>query len=529
MANRLPIYSSKTKHRRQTRSNLRQSENPYDFNSNQHGFAGRTAKSQSGHQFQSTTINQLTSGYRINKSGDDAAGLAIANGIGSEIAQLTQGVNNANNGLSQLQIVDGGLSNISTIVNRLQTLATESATSTFTGNRSTLNQEYTDLISEISRQASNINLAAGGAFNNQLSVFIGGGSDPTNSSLSVDLSGSENAVDATSLGLVNTNVLGGGTGFANNTLSLSGGVFLNGSTATEAFAFNVNVNGIASTKTITVNGATGGISGSDVLAQLNTQLSSDQLGITAGVDGNGALEFSGTTAFNVTDTAATPALISSVATPSANNTATDLAQGATTFTPPASANNGETLTFQTGGQTFSVNLTSTNAANTAAALSTINAASSQYGIAAVLNSAGTGIDFQSSSTFTVKDAYTATGGAAPATQGVFGAAGTTSSTAPTSNPTANADAAIIAINNAIQQLGLTQGIVGAGENRLTYAINLAQSQISNFSSAQSAIKDANVAEQAANLSKSQVLTQTAIAALAQANAEPQAVLKLLQG
>jgi flagellin len=93
-------------------------------------------------QFQSNTIQQLTSGYRINKSGDDAAGLAVANGLNSEISQLNQGVNNANNGVSQLQIVDGGLSNISTILNRLQTLATESASSTFTGNRSTLNQEY---------------------------------------------------------------------------------------------------------------------------------------------------------------------------------------------------------------------------------------------------------------------------------------------------------------------------------------------------------------------------------------------------
>jgi flagellin len=71
--------------------------------------------------------------------------------------------------------------------------------------------------------------------------------------------------------------------------------------------------------------------------------------------------------------------------------------------------------------------------------------------------------------------------------------------------------------------------VGAGENTLNYAINLAQSQISNFSAAESSIKDANVATQAANLSKSQVLTQTAVAALAQANSEPQAVLKLLQG
>ncbi|HEY3454771.1 MAG TPA: flagellin, partial [Bryobacteraceae bacterium] len=69
----------------------------------------------------------------------------------------------------------------------------------------------------------------------------------------------------------------------------------------------------------------------------------------------------------------------------------------------------------------------------------------------------------------------------------------------------------------------------AGENKLQYAISLAQSQISSFSAAESQIRDADVAAAAANLTKAQVLTQTSIAALAQANSEPQSVLKLLQG
>ena len=60
------------------------------------------------------------------------------------------------------------------------------------------------------------------------------------------------------------------------------------------------------------------------------------------------------------------------------------------------------------------------------------------------------------------------------------------------------------------------------------AISLAQSQITNFSSAESQIRDADVAAQAANLSKAQVLQQSSIAAMAQANSAPQSVLKLLQ-
>lgn len=63
--------------------------------------------------FQGKTINRVTSGLRIVNSGDDAAGLAIANGIRSDSAVLTQGIRNANDGLSQLQIIDGGINNIS--------------------------------------------------------------------------------------------------------------------------------------------------------------------------------------------------------------------------------------------------------------------------------------------------------------------------------------------------------------------------------------------------------------------------------
>src|SRR5579884_1480177 len=147
-------------------------------------------------QLESKTVQQLTSGFRINQSGDDAAGLAVANGYKSTIAQLTQGVNNANQGLSQLQIIDGGLSNISQILDRLQTLATESASSTFAGNRSTLNQEYQQDLAEITRQASNINLNAGGTYNTVMSVYIGGANNATNAQVTIDLSGATNAVDA---------------------------------------------------------------------------------------------------------------------------------------------------------------------------------------------------------------------------------------------------------------------------------------------------------------------------------------------
>ena len=90
-------------------------------------------------------------------------------------------------------------------------------------------------------------------------------------------------------------------------------------------------------------------------------------------------------------------------------------------------------------------------------------------------------------------------------------------------------AAVSAVAQAITTLGTAQAAVGKGQNQLNYAIGLAQSQISNFSAAESRIRDADVAMEAANLTKAQVLQQANMAAMAQANSAPQAVLSLLRG
>jgi flagellin len=253
-----------------------------------------------------SAITQLTSGYRINKSGDDAAGLAVANGFRSNVAVLQQGVRNANDGTAILQTIDGGLNNISNILDQLQTLATQSASGTFSGDRDTLNNEFQTLLGEVNRQAANIGLASGAGtasvYNASFGVYIGGGDTQVDSQVTINLSGSANIVDSSGLGI------------------------------------------------------------------------------------------------------------------------------------------------------------STDSVDTAA----------------------------------------------------------------------NAQTAITDITNAVQALGLVQGVVGDGENDLTYAIGLANSQITNKSAAESNIRDANVAQAAAALTRSQVLEQSSVAALAQANSEPQALLKLLQ-
>ncbi len=155
--------------------------------------------------FQSETINQVTSGLRIINSGDDAAGLAIANADRSNEAVLTQGLQNANDGLSQLQIADGGISNISQLLDSARTLATESASGTFTGDRGVLNSSFQAIIQEVNRQAQAIGLNQGGAFATNLNVFVGGGTASgsitasQNGTVAVNLS--QATVDAKSLGL----------------------------------------------------------------------------------------------------------------------------------------------------------------------------------------------------------------------------------------------------------------------------------------------------------------------------------------
>jgi len=463
---------------------------------------------QTNSDFQTKTIEALTSGYRINQSGDDAAGLAVANRFRSSIAELTQGVLNANDGVSALQIADGGLNNITTMLDRLKTLATQSASTTFSGDRSNINVEYQQLVQDITRQASNIGLNGGGAYNTVNNVYIGGGSSTANAQVVVDLSGAINTVDAAGLGLSNTSVLGGGTGLTGNLVRLDapGATFL--AAAPQTFTFNLYTNGAASTFTASVGGS-GALSASQVLNSLNGQLS--QFGITAQIGSDGKLQFGGTTPFTVTTATGAADAIATTLT-SATNGGNYTAAGQANYAAGA-----QTLTFQNGQGTATVGLLVGD--NLAGAITKINAQTATLGIYAVLNAAGTGISLQSANTFTVS----------ASAAGTFAGAGAQTVNAPVAGAsvTANALAAVTAINAALAQVGNVQSRVGAGENKLQYATDLANSQITNFSAAESRIRDANVAAEAANLTKAQVLQQASIAAMAQANAAPQAVLKLL--
>jgi len=478
-------------------------------------------------EFQNRTIERLTSGYRINASGDDAAGLAVANKYRSDIAELQQGVRNANDGISALQIIDGGLSNIAKILDRLKTLATQSGSTTFTGNRTTVNNEYQSMLGEINRQAANVGLVTNGTYNALIEVYIGGGSSTANAKVQVDLSGSGNRVDSTSLGVGATSVAGGGTTVGSVDLNNSSNTFL--SAGNQVFTFAIYDTNAAATTTAAVTVTGTSISGAQVLSQLNTGLSS--YGISAVTDSSGYLAFGGTRAFSVSVGAPTAGgtVIGVNATTNATADNTGLYRMASAVLTAITAGGEETLTFQNASGSALVTLAAGNTASVAAAVAAINVQTASLGIYAV-GSYGTtsNLAIESSSTYSL----TAAVGTSLAT-GLFTTAVPQTATITTPNSTAtttgNALAAISSITSAVSTLGVVAGKVGTGQNKMQYAILLAQSQVNNFSAAESRIRDADIASEAANLTKAQVMQQASLAAMAQANSAPQAVLALLRG
>jgi flagellin len=565
--------------------------------------------------FQAKTINRVTSGLRIVSSGDDAAGLAIANGFRSDQAVLNQGIRNAGDGLNTLQTIDSGMNNISMLLDRARTLSTQSASGTFAGDRTVLNNEFQNVLTEIDRQSTAIGMNTGGQFAKNISVFIGGGKDAngiasniiTNGSVGVDLS--KSTVDTQSLGMkgfaagyqVNTSnpatpsdvglydlgassnssvskIIAHGLGagaVTTTTFILSGPGFSDAGVGTGAATITVNLSGVGDTTSL-VNAINAGIQGAagqgtaaagalkaaNIVAEIHTGADGHQqllfssagtsFGVAAGdIVANAFLGNSGTNiagaALNANATG--EALVAGGGGTVAGGTA-QLAVNYTTGLLKATPET-QALTFTSydgSGSPFStqVLLTGTGAAGAnqtaAEAAGQINAqlqatdVPSLQKIVATVNAAGTGIVFSSTgtrfdmsigvNTGTAGDGIVATAGTL---QGVI-AQGTTTGvggTADISNQ-ATAEAAVGALSQAVSKLGAAQANVGKGENQFNYAMNLAQSQSTNLAAAESRIRDADLATEAANLTKAQILMQAGTAALAQANSAPQAILSLLK-
>ncbi len=666
--------------------------------------------------FQAKTINRVTSGLRIVQSGDDAAGLAIANGFRSDQAVLSQGVRNANDGLSTLQTIDGGMSNISKLLDRARTLATQSASGTFTGDRSVLNSEFQSVMSEINRQAQAVGMNQGGTLAKNLSVFIGGGKGANdtaalqNGSIGLDLS--KSTVDTKSLGLdtyravnstnydlgsdsttsVSKIVAGavgapttssfvfrgagfGGSSSAQQGSEVSVSISLSGLSDTAGLAAAINQaiykqanpsTATDSSKAFKAAGITASVvtdnSGNEQLAFSSASgafqvragdavagaflgniadsrsgkvtgegatvvvannklatLSSDKSAVTLTLDGTNAVTLAGVngsvtpmsaqqivdtinadiladshygngtaanqkyfaelkdgklaftntdgTEFNATfsgsnatfgftaatTTATYNAMIAGGTFQSAQDassgTNTDYAQSAYMFKTLTGTQKITVNAQHADGSSVGVDIT-LQAGGVSAAIDTINDAlrntkdSALQDVVAVRDQ--NGIRFMSSHAFKValadSSANASTGtttqgeGLSEELDGNYYQAGkqfdaTTqgvSGMVDISNQAA-AQAAVASLASAVQSLGQSQAVVGRGQNQFNYAVNLAQSQLSNLAAAESRIRDADLASEATNLTKAQILMQAGVAALAQANSAPQQILSLLKG
>jgi len=152
------------------------------------------------------TLARLTSGLRINSSADDAASLSVANRYRMDQAALSQGVRNANDAISRLQIEDGAMSNISSLLDRALTLASQAASDTFLGSRTTLDNEFQSVLSEITRTATGAGLETNNANLNSRSVFVGNTQIATGSSVSYVSFALTSAVDTQGLGISTQNI-----------------------------------------------------------------------------------------------------------------------------------------------------------------------------------------------------------------------------------------------------------------------------------------------------------------------------------
>ncbi|WP_415897478.1 flagellin [Neptuniibacter sp. QD72_48] len=192
---------------------------------------------------QNQAMERLTSGKRINSAADDAAGLAISNRMTSQVRGLDQAIRNANDGVSLIQTAEGALDESTNILQRMRELSIQSANGTYDeGNRSTLNAEVQQLVSELDRIAettafNGLNILDGTLGEVDLQV----GSE-ANQTITLEIQ----AMDASTLGLGSTSVdvLGSPTqaltGFSLN----DGDVLINGQSIGDFNGTNAAVAGI---------------------------------------------------------------------------------------------------------------------------------------------------------------------------------------------------------------------------------------------------------------------------------------------
>lgn len=453
----------------------------------------------------STSLQRLSSGLRINSARDDAAGLAISERLSSQIGGLNQAVRNANDGISLAQTAEGALQQIGANLQRIRDLAVQSANGTNSvSDRAALNNEASQLISEIDRVASASNF-------NGVNLLDGSFAGQT---FQVGANGTANdQITIASISSARSAALGVGSNSSYSTTVT--GAALTAGTALTAGGVNIN--------------------GTNVGASVSDGVSTTNAAGSALAKANAINAVSGSTGVTAT-----------VVATSLTNTATSTA-GAFSLTV-----NGVTVS----GSTTTTN-TAVSASEVAAAF---NAVSAQTGVRATVSGStytltaadGRNIDITAgtaggsgASTATTYGSITLnstsssgiTVGGTQATAAIIGtASGTTAATATAGagvnslnlTTAANSQAALATIDAALQSVNNSRASLGAFQNRFSSAVSSLQTTSENLSASRSRIRDADFAQETANLTRGQVLQQAGTAILAQANALPQGVLALLR-
>ena len=406
------------------------------------------------------TLQQLSSGSRINSGADDAAGLSLVNGLAANATALTQSATNATEGVGLLQVADGALSQVTSLLNRAVTLATESSNGTLNSSQeAAANQEYQSILSEINNIGSTTTY-------NQQKVF--GGADV--SVYTGDSSSQSASVDSLHFATVSSSSVGDAGGTMN--YSQGQGVFMDlqaGATSGTVSGSDVLTTGSVATFTTwdSLSGAalpqTITSTAGETVNQFINEINTHGLGVSASLQTNAQ------------------------ATNATGATANDLGIEIT-------GNVGITAPTGTGQ--------ATEVANTSLKDSTITGGATN---AAVVSGTGSAMI-----------SYTA---------GTSGSANLTTYDLSTQS---NAQSALTMLNKAITDVAAQDGYVGAQINTLNSVSQVISTQQQNIVAAQNAVQATDYAQASSNLSKFEILSQTGISALAQANSLQQEVTKLLQ-
>jgi flagellin len=444
-----------------------------------------------------TELQQLSTGKQINSAADNAAGYAISQKMQSQIDGLNQASQNSQDGISLIQTASGALNESQSILERMRQLAVQSANDTNTSqDRQDLQSEVTQLTSELN------NIASTTQFNTQslLTGSLGASTtDPTNITGISQSAGTQ--AGSLTFGAASTFTLATQASFSMTTkattVSGTGGAL---TLTADGKAYTINV--------------TNGEQMTDVVNQINSTVG----GVTASFD-------SGTNKFEILSNNADAGESVTLSEAAANDFDLTTKVSAGTTTAGTNASFTGTVTDSAGTA-----VTSDLAFNGNQVTVTSGA---QQGLSFSLNP-----DTGSSTTATVTNQSITIGGGLTLQIGAnYNQTMTVNINAMDANSLgvgnldissqAGAESAMNSIDSALQSVSLQQANLGAYQNRLQDSISNVDTASQNLTTAQSGITDTNMAQAMADYTKDNVLQQAAISMLAQANQQPQLVLKLL--